>query len=128
MLDGRTHTGDADVTAVPGGGAEPQPESSERGPGGAGAVCRVELFGLARSIVGQRVLAVELPRGATVADALARLAESYPELVGRVIRPDGQGLTEGHVLNLNGRAFVEDAGSAVAPGDTLLILANTAGG
>lgn len=92
------------------------------------ARCRVELFGLARSIVGERALEVDLPGDATVTDALARLAADHPALVGRVIRPDGAGLTEGHILNLNGREFVEDAATAISPGDTLLILSNTAGG
>ena len=78
--------------------------------------------------MGQRVLTVDLPREATAADAIARLAADYPALVGRVIRPDRQGLAEGQVLNLNGRTFVEDVAAAVGPGDTLLILANTAGG
>jgi molybdopterin converting factor small subunit len=115
---------------VPGDDGAPKPPTGPRESlvGSGEAACQVELFGLARSIVGQRDLAVELPREATVADALARLAASYPELVGRVIRPDGQGLTEGQVLNLNGRTFVEDVGAAVGPGDTLLILSNTAGG
>ena len=104
------------------------PETQEGAPGGGKPCCSVELFGLARSIVGRRVVAVELPAEARVADALARLAADCPELVGRVVRADGGGLTEGHVLNLNGRAFVEDVCAEVRPGDTLLILSNTAGG
>ncbi len=101
---------------------------AERSAGSGLARCRVELFGLARSIVGQRAIDLGLPRAATVADALAQLAAAYPALVGPVIRPDGMGLAEGHLLNLSGRAFVEDVSTSVAPGDTILVLSNTAGG
>lgn len=113
---------------MPSSGDDATPEPRASGGSRGQAVCRVELFGLARSIVGERALALDLPRGATVADALARLADEYPALVGPVIRPDGEGLAEGHVLNLNGREFIEDVGAVIGPGDTLLVLSNTAGG
>jgi molybdopterin converting factor small subunit len=122
--------GDGDVTAVHGDDPATKPPAApeESASSGERTRCRVELFGLARSIVGQRAAEVELPGEATVADALAGLAATYPALVGRVLRPDGRGLTEGHVLNMNGREFVEDLSAAIGPGDSLLILANTAGG
>ena len=118
------------MTDTPVGDSRPeQPsETLKSAPGGGKSCCSVELFGLARSIVGRRVVAIELPAEARVADALARLAADYPELVGRVVRADGGGLTEGHILNLNGRTFVEDVCAEIRAGDTLLILSNTAGG
>ncbi len=129
-LEGRMLTGDADVPTEPGDDVVPGPPGDPPSvePSGGEASCRVELFGLARSIVGQRALDIVLPRESTVADALARLAAAPPALVGQVIRADGKGLTEGHLLNLNGKSFVEDVETAVEPGDTLLILSNTAGG
>ncbi len=117
------------MTPVPGDDATSRPPEPGESPSRRGqAHVRVELFGLARSLVGQRALVLDFPGEVTVADALARLAADHPSLVGPVIRPDGLGLTEGHALNLNGRMFLEDVGTTVGSGDSLLILSNTAGG
>jgi hypothetical protein len=98
-------------------------------PAGATIACAVELYGLARILVGQKHVDVSLRAGATARDLLAAVAELHPQLAGRVLRPDLAGVTEGHSLSINGLAFVSDPGLVVLhDGDRLLILANAAGG
>jgi len=48
--------------------------------------------------------------------------------VGPVLNEAADGLTAGHVCNLNGRDFVRDGSRRVAPGDRVLLLSSDAGG
>ncbi len=96
---------------------------------GATIACVVELYGLARILAERKHMDVRLRAGATARDLLAAVGEQQPALVGRVLRPDLSGVTEGHSLSLNGRAFVSDPELiALQDADRLLILANAAGG
>ncbi len=91
--------------------------------------CIVELYGLARVLVGQKLIEVRLPAGASVQDLLAELGARRPDLVGRVLRDDCSGVTEGQSLAINGLSFVEEPASVTLKhGDRVLILANAAGG
>lgn len=92
------------------------------------ARCEVELFGVARMRARTSRVSVELPEPATLAWVLSALALKLPALVGPVITAEGDGLTAGHVCNLNGRDFVRDTGRPVQPGDRLLIMSSDAGG
>ena len=94
----------------------------------AGAVIRVELFGLLRIITGRREMDVSLPANAGHTELMVALAEACPVLVGRAIRPDLSALEDGYVFNLNGVAFLGDGDLDLKPGDTLLLLSNQAGG
>ena len=93
-----------------------------------GACCEVELFGVARLRARTSRVSVELPEPATLARVLSALAVRLPALVGPVINTAGDGLTAGHVCNLNGRDFVRDTRRPVEPGDRLLIMSSDAGG
>ena len=90
--------------------------------------CEVEFFGVARLRARTSRVSVELPEPATLAQVLSTLALKLPALVGPVITTAGDGLTAGHVCNLNGRDFVRDTSRPVAPGDRLLIMSGDAGG
>ncbi|MDE0035319.1 MAG: NTP transferase domain-containing protein [Deltaproteobacteria bacterium] len=90
--------------------------------------CEVELLGAARLRARTSRVSVDLPRPATLAQVLSALALELPALVGPVITETRDGLTAGHVCNLNGRDFVRDASRPVEPGDRLLIMSSDAGG
>ncbi len=47
--------------------------------------CRIELFGLARLTAGQKAVDLTLPPHATLADAVASLAQALPQLVGKAV-------------------------------------------
>ena len=90
--------------------------------------CEVELLGVARLRARTSRVSLDLPRSATLAQVLSALALEIPALVGPVITETRDGLTAGHVCNLNGRDFVRDASRPVEPGDRLLIMSSDAGG
>lgn len=90
--------------------------------------CEVELLGVARLRARTSRVSLDLPRPATLAQALSALALELPALVGPVITETRDGLTAGHVCNVNGRDFVRDTSRPVEPGDRLLIMSSDAGG
>ena len=108
----------------------PQSGQAESTASDAGDIrCTVELFGLARVLAGARSVEVSVHAGATVGELLATLGAARPVLVGRVLRAEGGGVTEGHSLSLNGLTFVDHPDSTpLRAGDRVLILANAAGG
>ena len=89
---------------------------------------KVELFGTARLVTGKRAVEVSLPTNANRRDFVCALAAACPKLVDHVIRPDLTDLHEGYLLNRGGRAFLRGDTISVAPGDSLLIISNQAGG
>jgi molybdopterin-guanine dinucleotide biosynthesis protein A len=90
--------------------------------------CKVELFGMARLLAKTKVVDLELPQEATLADLLAELAEKLPTLVGRVISPEKNNLISGCACNINGLEFVRNPTAKIRTGDKILILSADAGG
>ena len=90
--------------------------------------CKVELFGMARLLAKTKVVDLELPQEATLADLLAELAEKLPTLVGRVISPEKNHLISGCACNINGLEFVRNPTAKIRTGDKILILSADAGG
>ncbi|HWP60320.1 MAG TPA: NTP transferase domain-containing protein [Candidatus Acidoferrales bacterium] len=88
----------------------------------------VELFGVARLLAKVAKVELTLAHGATIADALARLAEEVPALAGKVVERETRTLARGYACNLNGREFVRDPSAEVRAGDSLFILSADAGG
>jgi len=88
----------------------------------------LELFGMARHLVGQKVVELELPEGARVADLIASLAERQPELVGTVITDSRRGLIEPSIINIDGRTAVGDAEYVLREGDPVCLMFVAAGG
>lgn len=94
----------------------------------AGGRCEVELFGVARLRARTSRVSVDLPESATLAHVWSALARKLPALVGPVLTEAADGLTAGHVCNLNGLDFVRDGSRRVAPGDRVLLMSSDAGG
>lgn len=103
----------------PPAGAEPAPEPPE---------CRVELYGSAQVLAGERDLTLPAAPGMTLGDLVLALAERLPVLVGPVLAPERRGLAEGYIFNRGGRDFLTDPATPVRPGDRWLLLASIAGG
>ncbi len=89
--------------------------------------CRVELYGVARLTAGLTKVDVQVPNPATAVDVTSALALACPQLVGSAITSNG-GLMKGHVLNVNGRSFVDRMDAPIFPGDHILLLSDQAGG
>ena len=115
----------ATVTSVIAGVASPNATVT---PAKAGVSVKVELFGTARLATGKRAVEVVLPNNASRRDFVRALAAACPQLVDHVIRPDLTGLQDGYLLNRSGKTFLQGDAISVAPGDSLLIISNQAGG
>jgi molybdopterin converting factor small subunit len=85
----------------------------------------VELFGIPRLRAG---VAQTTAAGARLDQVVADLARRFPQLADECFCEDGSGLKSGTLANLNGRRFVTDPATPLAPGDALLILSADAGG
>jgi len=83
----------------------------------------VELFGIPRHRAGVARLELEARR---LDDVLLELVRRYPRLADECIAAGR--LQQGYLANLNGRRFVTDPATPLAPGDALLILSADAGG
>jgi molybdopterin converting factor small subunit len=64
---------------------------------------QIELFGMARELIGEPRIDVEIETPATVDKLIDALARSYPQLLGIVIDHDRSSLVEPNVLLLDGR-------------------------
>lgn len=84
---------------------------------------RVEFFGIPRARAG---VPGTTARGAKLGEVLAELAGRFPELAAACL--EGNRLRAEYAANLNGQSFVRDPETALAPGDSLLILSVDGGG
>ena len=84
---------------------------------------RVEFFGLARTRAGVEAVRVD---AATLRDVLSELAVHFPTLDGLCFQ-DGQ-LSKSWLININGQQFTRELDTAVAEGDSLLLMSADAGG
>ena len=89
---------------------------------------RVELYGIARARSGREAVVVEIPAGATLGDALARIAAALPELVGPVLGADRRSLAPGSIVSLDGQRFTRDPAETLVAGRPLLLLPASSGG
>jgi hypothetical protein len=110
-----------------------EPDSSPSDAPVSGAVansclCTVELFGVPRLLAKTKEISLSLPPEATLSDVYLALAAKLPMLLGRVISPDGNGLSSGYACNVNGLDFVRTPTAKVNSGDRIFILSADAGG
>jgi hypothetical protein len=68
---------------------------------------RLELFGMARELIGAPVIDVGVGSSATIDGLVYALARAYPQLVGVVIDADRSALIEPNVVLLDGRRAPE---------------------
>lgn len=94
----------------------------------ASASVRIELFGNARLVSGERELAALLPARANADDVAAALAAAIPALVGVAVSEDGREMLPSYVANLNGAAFIEGERAALRDGDSIYVFSSQAGG
>ena len=94
----------------------------------ASASVRIELFGNARLVSGERELAARLPSRANADDVAAALAAAIPALVGVAVSEDGREMLPSYVANLNGAAFIEGERAALRDGDRIYVFSSQAGG
>ena len=93
------------------------------------SVCvRIELFGGARLVSGEREVAAILPARANSDDVAAALAAALPVLVGVAVSEGGRAMLPSYVANLNGAAFIESERAALCEGDRILVFSSQAGG
>ena len=98
------------------------------------AAVTIELFGMARVHAGVNSIALAVDVRTPIAVLLVALAQECPGLVGNALHlgDDGSiGVAEGYALNRNGLIFLPpDVETPLhwAPGDSLLLLSNQAGG
>jgi len=90
--------------------------------------CTVELFGVARLRAKTKIVPLELPPDASLAQVFLALAETLPTLVGSVIARDKDGLVAGQACNVNGREFIRDSSTRIHSGDRIFIVSADAGG
>ena len=93
-----------------------------------GHALRVEFYGVARAHTGRDAVVLEVPEGATLGDALERLAAVEPMLLGAVIAEGGRRLSSGSVASIDGKRFVSDPAERLPENLPLLLLPATAGG
>jgi molybdenum cofactor guanylyltransferase len=86
----------------------------------------VELFGVARLVAKTKEVSLSLRTDATLADVFSALAESLPDLRGRILGADG--LVAGYTCNINGLDFVRASSAPIKSGDKVFILSADAGG
>jgi molybdopterin converting factor small subunit len=83
----------------------------------------IELFGVPRLRAGTEAVSVE---ARSLGEALAALGEACPALASALLH-DGK-LSPHFLVALNGRQFTADPGTALSPGDVLVLLSADAGG
>ena len=91
---------------------------------------QIELLGLSRLVTGQREISLELEPDATFRAIVRLLADTYPQMIGNVIRPDRATLQEPNIFNLNARRMVQAAQMDESPGenDRIILMSMSAGG
>jgi molybdopterin converting factor small subunit len=91
---------------------------------------QIELLGLSRLVTGKREISLEIEPHTTFRDIVRTLAETYPQMVGNVIRPDRATLQEPNIFNLNARRMVQASQMDESPGenDRIILMSMSAGG
>ena len=90
----------------------------------------LEFFGLSRLAVGKKEISLDLEEGATFRDVVRKLAAMYPNLIGDVIKPDGESLQHPNIFNLNAKRMIRADQMDERPndGDRIILMSMSAGG
>jgi molybdopterin synthase sulfur carrier subunit len=89
---------------------------------------RIELFSLAREVIGEPQLMVEVPEGSTVLQLISHLAEQKGEKFARLIRkPDGS-FSSSIAIALNDQQISLTDPIPLSEGDEISILPAISGG
>jgi molybdopterin converting factor small subunit len=88
----------------------------------------IELVGPMSRVAGLRHLTVELGDPATLAELVAAIRRTAPELEGSLIKAEQDRLVGHYTFNVNGRFHMDEYDTAVHPGDRVLIVSLAMGG
>ena len=90
----------------------------------------IEFFGLSRLITGEKAQTLDFSEGATFGDLVRRLGQTYPGLIGEVIRPARDGLQPPNVFHLKDRPFIkqDQLDQMLSPNDHIVLMSLSAGG
>lgn len=88
----------------------------------------IEVFGVARSLIGGPTARLESPEPFTVRAALSAVGARHPGLVGALLGPDGCTPLDTVVVSLDGRRVVRDLDESLPDGSHLLLMNAVAGG
>jgi len=90
----------------------------------------VELFGLSRIAAGVKELSLELEENTTFRDIVRLLSTRYPDMIGNVIKPDGETLHPPNIFNLNAKHMIQPNQMDTCPsdGDRIILMSVSAGG
>jgi len=88
----------------------------------------VELFGLAKRIIGKKIVEIELKDKNTLKNLTKELVKKYPKLLGTVIKEKTFKTIAPYMFNLDGKQAISDLGYELKEGDRLLLLFATVGG
>lgn len=88
----------------------------------------VELFGLAKRIVGEKKIEIELKDKNTLKNLTQELIKKYPKLLGKVIKEKTLKTIAPYMFNLDGKQAISNLELELKEGDRLLLLFVTVGG
>jgi len=88
----------------------------------------VELFGLAKQIVGEKEVKIDLQNKKTLKDLTQELVKKYPKLLKTVIKEKTFKTIPPYMFNLDGKHTITDLNVKLKEDDKLLLLFVTIGG
>ena len=90
----------------------------------------IEFTGISRILTGKTECMLSLDPNSSLRDVVVSLAKKYPELIGEVIKEDGETLFPDDVISLNGEKIFhgDDLQLELRDGDKLFLLSLLAGG
>ena len=90
----------------------------------------IEFTGISRILTGKTECMLSLDPNSSLRDVVVSLAKKYPELIGEVIKEDGETLFPDDVISLNGEKIFhgDDPQLELRDGDKLFLLSLLAGG
>ncbi|GAG71771.1 unnamed protein product [marine sediment metagenome] len=88
----------------------------------------VELFGLAKQIVGEKKVKINLQNKNTLKDLSQELTKKYPKLLGKVIKEKTFKTIPPYMFNLDGKHTITDLNFKLQEDNKLLLLFVTIGG
>lgn len=88
----------------------------------------VELFGLAKRIIGKNIVEIELKDKNILKDLTKELVKKYPKLLGTVIKEKTFKTIPPYMFNLDGKHTITDLNFKLQEDNKLLLLFVTIGG
>jgi hypothetical protein len=90
----------------------------------------IEFLGLSRFAAGAKEITIDVDEGTSFLDIVRMLGSRYPDMIGNIIRPDGETLHPPNILNLNAKRMIQPHQMDEGPsdGDRIILMSVSAGG